>query len=52
MDRVALAGLAVLLDLDPIRIVLLVLVGPVVAVLAIFAGERYRDSHQDPPPGF
>jgi hypothetical protein len=42
MRRVLLAELAVLVDLDTIGIVLLVLVGPVIAVLANRTGQRNR----------
>jgi hypothetical protein len=40
MSRVRLAPLAVLLELDPLWIELLVLLGCIVATLAIFTGER------------
>jgi hypothetical protein len=40
-----LAELAVLLHLDAIRVVLLVLVGTVIAVLALLASESDTDSH-------
>ena len=42
MRRVLLAELAVLVNLDTIGIVLLVLVGPVIAVLANRTGQRNR----------
>ena len=42
MRRMLLAELAILAELDPIRIVFLVLVGPVIAVLADRTGQRNR----------
>lgn len=42
MRRMLLAELAILAELDPIRIVFLVLVGPVVAIFANRTGQRNR----------
>ena len=42
MRRVLLAELAIFVKLNPIRIVLLVLVGPVIAVLANRTSQRNR----------
>ena len=42
MRRVLLAEFAILVNLNPIGIVLLVLVGPVIAVLANRTGQRNR----------
>ena len=42
MRRVLLAELAIFDKLDPVRIVLLVLIGPVVAVIANRTGQRNR----------
>ncbi len=42
MRRMLFAELAVLIELDPVRIVLLVLVRPIIAVLADRAGQRNR----------
>ena len=42
MRRVLLAELAILAELDPVRIVFLVLVGPVIAVLADRTSQRNR----------
>ena len=45
MQRVLLAPLAVLLELDAVRIVLLVLLGRVVAALALSAGQGDQRTH-------
>ena len=45
MTAVTPAPLAVLAQLDPIRIVAPALIGLVVAPLALFASQRYRDSY-------
>ena len=42
MRRVLLAELAIFAELNPIRVVLLVLVGPVIAVLANRTSQRNR----------
>ena len=42
MRRVLLAEFAILVNLNPVGIVLLVLVGPVIAVLANRTGQRNR----------
>ena len=46
MHRVALAPLAVLLQLDTIRIVLLVLLGRVVTALALRARQSDQSTHE------
>lgn len=46
MRRVMTAPLAVLLQLDAIRIVLLVLLGRVVAALALGAGQSDQSTHE------
>ena len=46
MQRVLLTPLAVLLQLDAIRIVLLVLLGRVIAALAISAGQSDQRAHE------
>ena len=46
VHRVALAPLAVLLQLDTVRIVLLVLLGRVIAALAISAGQSDQRAHE------
>ena len=46
MQCVLLAELAILVEFDSIRIVLLVLVGLVVATLALSAGQRNRIAHR------
>jgi hypothetical protein len=45
MQRMLLAELAILAEFQPVRIVLLILVGLVVAALAFRAGQRNRVSH-------
>ena len=45
MQRVLLAPLAILLQLDTIRVVLLVLLGRVVAALALSAGQGDQRTH-------
>ena len=42
MRRMLLAELAILIELDPVRIVLLVLVRPIIAIFADRAGQRDR----------
>ena len=46
MNRVALAPLAVLLQLDAVRVVLLVLFGRVIAALALSAGHSDQSTHE------
>ena len=46
MRRVMTAPLAVLLQLDTIRVVLLVLLGRVVAALALGAGQGDQRTHE------
>ena len=46
MRRVMTAPLAVLLELDAVRIVLLVLLGRVVAALALGAGQSDQSTHE------
>ena len=46
MHRVALAPLAVLLQLDTIRVVLLVLLGRIVSTLAFSACKGDQSTHQ------
>ena len=46
MQRVLLAPLAILLQLDTVRVVLLVLLGRVVAALALSAGQSDQSTHE------
>ena len=46
MHRVVTTPLAVLLELDAVRIVLLVLLGRVVAALALGAGQSDQSTHE------
>ena len=46
MQGVLVAPLAVLLELDAVRIVLLVLLGRVVAALALGAGQGDQSTHE------
>ena len=46
VHRVGVAPLAVLLELDAVRIVLLVLLGRVVAALALSAGQSDQSTHE------
>lgn len=45
MKRMLLAEFAVLIEFQPIRIVLLVLVGLIITALAFRAGQRNRIAH-------
>ena len=49
MQRVLLAPLAVLLQLNTIRVVLLVFLGRVIAALALGAGQSDQRAHVNPP---
>jgi hypothetical protein len=49
MNRVLLAELAVLVHFKPVRVVLLVLVGAVVAAMALRALQRDIVAHLSPP---
>ena len=46
MQRVLLAPLAILLQLDTIRVVLLVLLGRVITPLALGAGQSDQSTHE------
>jgi hypothetical protein len=46
VKRVLLVPLAVLLELNALRIVLLVFLGRIVATLALGTSERYERSHE------
>jgi hypothetical protein len=50
MERVLAAEPAILHELDAIGIVLLVLEGVVISLLALGAGQRDLNAHDDTPP--